>query len=47
MTNLFLAYAIVWGVLMGYVVSIAARQNSLRREIATLKALLEQKDQGR
>ena len=47
MTNLFWAYAIVWGVLMGYVVSIASRQNSLRREIATLKALLEQKDQGR
>ena len=47
MTNLFLAYAIVWGVLMGYVASIASRQNSLRREIATLKALLEQKGQGR
>jgi len=47
MTNLFLAYAVVWGVLMGYLVSIASRQKSLRREIATLKTLLEQKDQGR
>ena len=47
MTNLFLAYAVVWGVLMGYVVSIGARQNSLRREIATLRTLLEQKGQAR
>ena len=47
MMNLFWAYAIVWGVLMGYVASIASRQNSLRREIATLKTLLEQKDQDR
>jgi CcmD family protein len=46
MTNLFLAYAVVWGVLMGYLVSISARQNSLRREIATLKSLLEEKSQG-
>jgi CcmD family protein len=47
MTNLFLAYAAVWAVLMGYLVSIAARQHTLQREIATLKALLQQKDQGR
>lgn len=47
MTNLFLAYAVVWGVLMGYVLSLGARQNSLRREIATLKALLEEKGQQR
>lgn len=47
MTNLFLAYAIVWGVLMGYLVSIASRQNSLRREIAALKALLEEKTSAR
>lgn len=47
MTNLFLAYAVVWAVLMGYLVSIAARQSSLQREIATLKALLEQKTQSR
>ena len=46
MTSLFVAYAVVWGVVMGYVVSIAARQNSLRREIASLKALLEQKGQA-
>jgi hypothetical protein len=32
---------------MGYLVSIASRQNSLRREIATLKSLLEQRSQGR
>jgi CcmD family protein len=47
MTNLFVAYAVVWGGLMAYLVSIASRQNSLRREIATLKALMEQKDQRR
>ena len=47
MPNLFVAYAIVWGVLMGYLVSIAMRQSSLRREIATLKALVEQKEQSR
>jgi CcmD family protein len=47
MTNLFLAYAAVWVILMGYLVSIAARQQSLRREIAALKALLEQKEPGR
>ena len=45
MTSLFVAYAIVWGVVMGYVISIAARQNSLRREIARLKSLVEQKSQ--
>jgi CcmD family protein len=43
MTYLFLAYAVVWGGLMAYLVSIASRQNALRREIATLKALLDQK----
>ena len=47
MTNLFLAYAVVWGGLMGYLVSIASRQNSLRREITTLKALLEEKGRSR
>ena len=43
MTNLFVAYAVVWVIVLGYVVSIASRQNTLRREIAMLKSLLEQK----
>ena len=43
MTNLFIAYAVVWVIVLGYVVSIASRQNTLRREIAMLKSLLEQK----
>jgi CcmD family protein len=47
MANLFVAYAIVWALVMGYVVSIAARQNTLRREIAMLKAIVEQKTQSR
>ena len=47
LTNLFIAYAVVWGVVMAYVVSISARQNSLRREIAMLKTLLDQKSQGK
>ena len=45
MTNLFWAFAIVWLLHMGYLLSIAARQKSLRREIETLKALAEQKSQ--
>ena len=45
MTNLFWAFAVVWLLHVGYLVSIAVRQNSLRREIETLKALLEQKEQ--
>jgi CcmD family protein len=40
---LFWAFAAVWLLHIGYLVSIAVRQNTLRREIATLKALLEQK----
>jgi CcmD family protein len=47
MTSLFVAYAIVWGVVMGYVVTLATRQNNIRREITTLKALVDQKNQGR
>ena len=47
MTSLFVAYAVVWGLVMAYVVSIGSRQSSLRREIATLKTLLEQKNQTR
>jgi CcmD family protein len=46
MTNLFWAFAVVWLLHIGYLVSIAVRQNGLRREIATLKALLEEKDRN-
>ena len=47
MTNasLFWAYAIVWLLHVGYLLSLAVRQNSLRREITTLKALIEQRGQ--
>ena len=47
MMSLFVAYAVVWGVVMAYLLSIGARQNSLRREIVMLKTLLEQKGQSR
>ena len=43
MESLFWAFAVVWILHVGYLASIAARQHSLRREIATLKTLLEQK----
>ncbi len=46
MENLFWAYAIVWILHVGYLLSLAVRQNSLRQEISTLKALVEQKGQS-
>lgn len=45
MRNLFLAYAVVWMLHVGYLLSLAVRQNGLRREIAMLKALIEQRGQ--
>ena len=45
MTNLFWAYAVIWLLHVGYLLSLAMRQNSLHREIATLKAMVEQKGQ--
>ncbi len=43
MENLFWAYAVVWVLHVGYLVSLAMRQNDLNREIATLKVLIEEK----
>jgi len=43
MSYLFAAYAVVWIVLFGYVMSISSKQKSLDREMETLKKLLEQK----
>ena len=43
MTSLFWAYAVIWLLHVGYLLSLAMRQNSLRREITTLKAMVEQK----
>lgn len=40
--SIFIAYGVVWILFVGYLLSLAVRQNSLRREIATLKALIEQ-----
>lgn len=45
MTNLFWAYAVCWVLVVGYVLSISARQKSLQQEIKALKAMLEQKSQ--
>jgi CcmD family protein len=46
MTNLFWAFAAVWLLHIGYLVSVALRQGSLQREIQALKALVEQKDRA-
>jgi CcmD family protein len=40
--SIFAAYSVLWVLFVGYVLSLAVRQNSLRQEIATLKALIEQ-----
>ena len=44
--SIFVAYGVVWVLFVGYLLSIAARQNSLRQEIASLKAMIEEKGQG-
>jgi len=44
--SIFVAYGVVWVLFVGYLVSIAARQNSLRQEIASLKAMIAEKGQG-
>ena len=43
--SIFIAYGFVWLLHVGYLLSLAARQNSLRQEIATLKTLIEQGSQ--
>lgn len=37
MTHLIIAYTIVFGVILGYVVSLVRRQEALRRELDALK----------
>ena len=44
MPNLFWAFAAVWLLHVGYLVSIAVRQSDLQHEIQSLKVLVEQKD---
>ena len=44
--SIFVAYAVVWVLFVGYALSLAIRQNSLRQEIATLKALIQQGGQA-
>ena len=39
---LFAAYAVVWLILLGYLVSIARRQNRLDREVALLQQMKEE-----
>ena len=46
MQNLFWAYAVVWVLHVGYLVSLAMRQDGLNREIATLKAMIEEKNRA-
>lgn len=41
---LFAAYTVVWAVVLGYVLSLYARERSLRREVEALKALLDQRE---
>jgi CcmD family protein len=40
--SIFAAFAVVWVLFVGYLISLMARQNGLRQEIATLKALMDQ-----
>ncbi len=44
MVYLFAAYAVIWLAVLLYSFSIAARQKSLAREIATLKTILAEKE---
>ncbi len=46
MPNLFWAFAVVWLLHVGYLVSVAMRQRGLQREIEALKALVEQKERA-
>jgi CcmD family protein len=41
---LFAAYAIIWAVILGFVLSIFQRQRQVRREIETLKKALKEKE---
>jgi CcmD family protein len=45
--SIFVAYGVVWVLFVAYVLSLAVRQNTLKQEIATLKAMIEQGDQTR
>ncbi len=40
--SIFVAFAVVWVLHIVYLLSLAIRQNGVKREIATLKALIEQ-----
>ena len=43
--SIFIAYGLVWLLHVGYLLSIAVRQNSLRQEIDTLKSLIQEGEQ--
>jgi len=43
--SIFIAYGLVWLLHVGYLLSLAVRQNSLRQEIDTLKSLIQQGEQ--
>ena len=46
MENLFWAYAVVWVLHVCYLVSLMLRQDGLNREIATIKAMIEEKNRA-
>lgn len=43
---LFAAYAIVWAVTFGYILLLLNRQKNLRREIDSLKQVLQEKQKS-
>lgn len=46
MTYLFVAYAIVWLVVLGYVISLARRRKQVLREAETLTKTLERQQKS-
>ena len=46
LTHLFLAFALVWALLVGYVFNLAARQKRLADELRELKESLARKEPG-
>ena len=44
--SIFVAFAVVWVLHIGYLISLMSRQNSLQQEISSLKAMLEQGGQS-
>lgn len=43
-TYMFYGFAAAWAILCAYVVSLAARERRIRRELERLRAMVEEKD---